>query len=141
MKRGEYFTPCRDCIMYVGGGCAEGRGNTADEDGCVVTYFYDCKLTDKMPIVPKRFVRYMQPLTDEFFTKNFGDADVAFSRWCTTKEQTPVSIDVNKRRDGKYTVIVYDEVRDNIFNASTVGELVTFLNLCGHNDFVSKLKI
>lgn len=81
-----------------------------------------------------------QPLTDEFFTNNFKDADLGFLRWCTTKEQTPVSIDIYKRRDGIYTVIVFDEVRDNIFNASTIGELVTFLNLCGHNDFVSKLK-
>lgn len=81
-----------------------------------------------------------QPLTDEFFTTNFKDADLDFSRWCTTKEQTPVSIDVYKRRDGIFTVICFDEVRDNIFNASTIGELVTFLNLCGHNDFVSKLK-
>ena len=79
-------------------------------------------------------------LTDEFFTQNFNDADLGFSRWCTTKEQAPVSIDVYKRRDGIYTIIAFDDVRDNIFNASTIGELVTFLNLCGHNDFVSKLK-
>ena len=81
-----------------------------------------------------------QPLTDAFFTNNFNDADVAFSRWSATREQSPVSIDIKKRRDGVYTVVVFDEVRDNVFNASTVGELVTFLNLCGLNDFVSKLK-
>lgn len=79
-------------------------------------------------------------VTPPTWKKNFNDADLGFSRWCTTKEQTPVSIDVYKRRDGIYTIIAVDEVRDNIFNASTIGELVTFLNLCGHNDFVSKLK-
>lgn len=68
MKRGEFFTPCRDCIMHVGGGCAEGRGNTADEDGCIVTYFYDCKITDEMPVVPKRFVRYSAKVTPEILT-------------------------------------------------------------------------
>lgn len=81
-----------------------------------------------------------QPLTDEFFTTNFNDADLGFSRWCTTKGQAPVSIDVYKRRDGIYTIIAFDDVRDNIFNASTIGELITFLNLCKLNDFVSKLK-
>ena len=54
--------------MHVGGECAEGRGKTADNDGCTETYFYDCNINEPMPTVPKRFVKYSEPLTVEKLT-------------------------------------------------------------------------
>lgn len=81
-----------------------------------------------------------QPITVDFLKKNFHDSDELRKRFSTTKKQTPVAVCVIARRDDKFTIVVYDEYRDNIFNAKTIGELITFLNLCGLNNFVAQLK-
>lgn len=62
MKQGTIFTPCGDCIFYVGGECAEGHGKTNEKDGCEESYFYDCTLTEleKQPKATKKFIKYGQ---------------------------------------------------------------------------------
>lgn len=136
MKHGEFFTPCRDCIMHVGGGCAEGRGNTADEDGCIVTYFYDCKLTDKMPIVPKRFVRYSAKVTPEMltaagYTKRHENEAVANFEKCV--DEVWVEIDWRKR------INKIDLRSDGIFQVrvdiATVAQLNTLFEIVGLPQF------
>lgn len=136
MKRGEFFTPCRDCIMHVGGGCAEGRGNTQDEDGCIVTYFYDCKLTDKMPIVPKRFVRYSAKVTPEILTaagwkrRYENEAVVKMEKEI---DEIYVNLDFRKR------INKIDLSSDGIFhvriNVATVSQLNTLFEIVGLPQF------
>lgn len=58
MKTGTFFTPCEDCIFFVDGDCAEGRGQTNANDGCEQLYYYDCpmsELPDETP--PKKFIK------------------------------------------------------------------------------------
>lgn len=85
------------------------------------------------------------PITADFLRRNFRDFKTnKYSAYvltaATTAEQTPVSVDVFLREKGDAMVYVYGEP-DNVLNVHTVGELITFLNLCGLNDFASKLKI
>lgn len=58
METKEYFTPCRDCINHVGGECAEGRGRTAENDGCIETVYTGCTLSEleNAPNIPKKYV-------------------------------------------------------------------------------------
>ena len=81
-----------------------------------------------------------QPITVEFLKKNFGDYSAVNDTFSTTPDQTPVSVDVFPRF-GKFTIIVFDEERDDIFTATTIGQLVAFLNLCGLQSFTSALKM
>lgn len=80
-----------------------------------------------------------QPITVEFLKKNFADYSENNNVYSTTREQSPKCVDVFLCF-GKYTISVFDETMDNCCRASTIGQLVAFLNLCGLNDFVSKLK-
>ena len=80
-----------------------------------------------------------QPITVNFLEKNFADYSENNNVYSTTREQSPRCVDVFPCF-GKFTISVADETMDNCYTASTIGQLVTFLNLCGLNDFVSKLK-
>ena len=122
--------------MHVGGGCAEGRGNTADEDGCIVTYFYDCKLADKMPIVPKRFVRYSAKVTPEMLTA---------AGWKRRHENEAV-VNMEKEIDEIYVTIDFrkrinkiDLRSDGIFQVrvdiATVAQLNTLFEIVGLPQF------
>lgn len=93
-----------------------------------------------------------QPITEEFLRRNFNGGSNAedkplqgistrYTIFATRRGQTAISVDVFFRREGDATVVIYGEPCDNVLNAHTVGELITFLNLCGLNDFVSGLKI
>lgn len=58
MKTATFFMPCGDCIFWVDGECAEGRGNTEESDGCEQLYYYDCpmaEIPDEKP--PKKFIK------------------------------------------------------------------------------------
>lgn len=85
------------------------------------------------------------PITEDFLRCNFKDftphrnAFYVFAA-ATTAEQTPVSVDVFLREKGDAVVYVYGEP-DNVLNVHTVGELITFLNLCGLNGFASTIKL
>jgi len=81
-----------------------------------------------------------QPITVEFLKKNFADYSENNNVYSTMPEQSPRCVDVLPCF-GKFTISVFDETMDNVFTASTIGQLVTFLNLCGLNDFVSTLKM
>lgn len=81
-----------------------------------------------------------QPITVEFLEKNFADYSEDNNVYSTTREQSPRCVDVFPNF-GKFTISVFDETMDNCFTASTIGQLVAFLNLCGLNDFVSTLKM
>lgn len=80
-----------------------------------------------------------QPITVEFLKKNFDDYNKHNGVYSTMPYQSPKCVDILPCF-GKFTISVVDETMDNVFTASTIGQLVTFLNLCGLNDFVSKLK-
>ena len=93
-----------------------------------------------------------QPITAEFLRRNFNGGSNAedkplqgissrYTIFATRRGQTAISVDVFFRREGDATVVIYGEPCDNVLNVHTVGELITFLNLCGLNDFVSELKI
>ncbi len=92
------------------------------------------------------------PITAEFLCRNFNGGSNAEDKtlqgissrhtiFATRRGQTAISVDVFFRREGDATVVIYGEPCDNVLNVHTVGELITFLNLCGLNDFVSQLKI
>ena len=122
--------------MHVGGGCAEGRGNTQDEDGCIATYFYDCKLTDKMPVVPKRFVRYSAKVTPEILTaagwkrRHENEAVVNMEKEI---DEIYVNLDLRKR------INKIDLRSDGIFQVridiATVAQLNTLFEIVGLPQF------
>lgn len=85
------------------------------------------------------------PITAEFLRRNFRDFKTnRYSTYAltaaTTAEQTAISVDVFLREEGDAMVYVYGEL-DNVLNVHTVGELITFLNLCGLQSFTSTLKM
>jgi hypothetical protein len=81
-----------------------------------------------------------QPITIEFLKKNFDDYDANNGVYSTMPEQSPKCVNVLPCF-GKFTISVYDETMDNCFTASTIGQLVAFLNLCGLQSFTSTLKM
>ena len=82
-----------------------------------------------------------QPITVEFLKKNFDDYDANNDVYSTMPEQSPRCVDVFPCR-GESVISVYDETNDNCcLTASTIGQLVAFLNLCGLQSFTSTLKI
>lgn len=81
-----------------------------------------------------------QPITVDFLKKNFADYNEHNGVYSTMPKQSPKNVDVLPCF-GKFTISVFNETMDNCFTASTIGQLVAFLNLCGLNDFASTLKI
>lgn len=83
------------------------------------------------------------PITAEFLKVNFklSFASKTNARYETTPDQTSISVDVFFRESDGATVVVYGEPRDNVVNVKTVGQLISFLNLCGLGDFAKTLKI
>lgn len=81
-----------------------------------------------------------QPITVEFLKRNFADYSENNNVYSTMPEQSPKCVDVFPCF-GKFTISVFDETMDNCFTASTVGQLVTFLNLCELQSFTSTLKM
>ena len=81
-----------------------------------------------------------QPITIEFLKKNFDDYDANNDVYSTMPEQSPKCVNVLPCF-GKFTISVYDETMDNVFTASTIGQLVAFLNLCELQSFTSTLKM
>lgn len=81
-----------------------------------------------------------QPITVEFLKKNFADYSENNNVYSTTREQSPKCVNVLPYF-WKFVISVYDETNDNCFTASTIGQLVAFLNLCGLQSFASTLKI
>ena len=81
-----------------------------------------------------------QPITVNFLKKNFADYSEDNNVYSTTREQSPRCVDVFPCF-GKFTISVFDETMDNVFTASTIGQLVAFLNLCGLQSFTSTLKM
>lgn len=94
--------------------------------------------------VPKEKVQkaawQAQPITIEFLKRNFADYNAHNGVYSTMPNQSPKNVDVLPCF-GKFTISVFDETMDNVFTASTIGQLVTFLNLCGLQSFTSTLKI
>lgn len=81
-----------------------------------------------------------QPITIEFLKKNFDDYDANNDVYSTMPKQSPKCVNILPCF-GKFVISVYDETMDNCFTASTIGQLVTFLNLCGLQSFTSTLKM
>lgn len=81
-----------------------------------------------------------QPITIEFLKKNFDDFNEHNGVYSTMPYQSPKNVDVLPCF-GKYTISVFDETMDNVFTASTIGQLVAFLNLCELQSFTSTLKM
>ena len=81
-----------------------------------------------------------QPITIEFLKKNFADYNEHNGVYSTMPYQSPRCVDVFPCFD-KFTISVVDETMDNVFTASTIGQLVAFLNLCGLQSFTSTLKM
>ena len=81
-----------------------------------------------------------QPITIEFLKRNFDDYNTNNGVYSTMPNQSPKCVDILPCF-GKFTISVVDETMDNVFTASTIGQLVTFLNLCGLQSFTSTLKI
>ena len=66
MRKGDFFTPCRDCTFHVGGECADGNGKTNEIDGCIETYYYDAtfkELEDAKAKTVRTFVSRTIPKT------------------------------------------------------------------------------
>lgn len=81
-----------------------------------------------------------QPITVEFLKKNFADYSENNNVYSTTREQSPRCVDVFPC-SGEFIISVFDETMDNCLMASTIGQLVAFLNFCGLQSFASTLKI
>ncbi len=88
------------------------------------------------------------PITLKFLQRNFnGDSSAEegiSSRptiFATRRGQTAISVDVFFRGEGNATVVIYGQPCDNVLNVHKVGELITFLNLCGLNEFVTTLRL
>ena len=75
-----------------------------------------------------------QPITVEFLKKNFADYSENNNVYSTTREQSPRCVDVFPCC-GEFIISVYDETNDNCcLTASTIGQLVAFLNLADYNN-------
>jgi GTP cyclohydrolase FolE2 len=79
-----------------------------------------------------------RPITVEFLKKNFADCSAALRNiFSTTKEQTPLSVDV-LGLDG-ITWKVY--LKNNEVYIKTIGQFKAFLRMFGLDEFANNLKV
>ena len=79
-----------------------------------------------------------RPITVEFLKKNFDDNTLKGNQFSTTKEQTPISVDVFAIEDlNRWKVIIYP---DNVVYINTVAQLKAFLRMFGLDEFANNLK-
>lgn len=77
----------------------------------------------------------IRPITVDFLKNNFEDSSEASKMFSTTKEQTPISVDVFDT-DGTSKVVI----EDNVVYIKTVGQLKAFLRMFGLDEFENNLK-